>query len=275
MEVPLRSTQTVDRTLVHKQAVSDVFLTDARELPNGEFLIAGQWPRRHWHFGEPAIKLDPLLIGETLRQACLYLAFSHLGIPQDSFLLIEQVSVTLLVPNVPGHTPVNVRIRAKSGSSEALELPRRITLRTVFRHRDSPVAFTSGAARVLSPETYARLRARRSVPDNRRELSDRQLRVDRSHPVYFDHPSDHVPGLMLIEEALRAPRVVSRTGWNTVRFSAHFRDFVELDTPAGLSVTLDRRLGRRLHRSTISIRQFGRVAAEVTAEFRLRGVRGR
>jgi hypothetical protein len=272
---PLQSFRTIDRTLVHKQAIADVFLTDSLAVGDGEYVIAAQWPRRHWHFGEPALRLEPLLVAETLRQACLYLAFAHLGVATDSYLLIEQVCVTQLVPNLAIHAPADIRIRAKLGAGGALRTPGRLPLRTAFHHRDRTVAFASGVGRILTPEAFARLRARPSAVDGRLEATDRYLRLDRSHPVHFDHPSDHAPGLMLIEEALRTSPAAGLSEWRPAMFSATFRDFVELDAPASLRVVLDRRLNQETHRSTVHVMQFGRAAVEVNAEFRLGDARGR
>lgn len=277
---PMPSLRTVDRALVHKQAIADVFLTGSVALPNGEYVIAGQWPRRHWHFGEPAVRLEPLLVAETLRQACLYLGFTHLGVPDDSHLLIEQLSVRQLMPRLPTPTPVDLSIRVEivgggAGGGGTSLVARRLPLRTEFRYRETTVAIASGVARVLPPQAYARLRLRRPAENDRRTSHERTLRVDRSHPVYFDHPSDHVPGLLLVEEALRSSRSASLSGWHPVTFSANFNDFVELDTPATLSVVFDRRVGRWLRRRTVRVIQFDRAAVEVTAEFRALGARGR
>lgn len=275
LEDPLRTWQTVDRRLVHKKAIADVFLTDSRVLADSEFLIAAQWPRRHWYFGDPAARLEPLLISETLRQVCLYVAFAHLGIPVGAHVLIEQFSVRQSMHRLPSRDPAVVFIEVEVETDRAPHTPRRLVLRTVFRHGDRVVASASGAARAIPPDTFTRLRERRSTTGERRQPGGHRLRIDLSHPVYFDHPTDHVPGLMLVDYALRAPRAANLSGWHAEQFSANFQEFVELDAPAGLRVVSDRRLDRSSHRSTIQIMQFGHPVVEVTAQFGLRDARRR
>jgi hypothetical protein len=147
-------------------------------------------------------------------------------------------------------------------------------LHTVFRHYGRTIAYANGSARVLSPEAYARLRAHRPIGDERLESGDSQLHIDRSHPVYFDHPSDHVPGLVLVDEALRAGRAAGHSGWRFESISASFRSFVEIDAQAALKTIFDSQLAHNSHRTITRIVQFGKPAAEVTAQFRFRDDRG-
>jgi A-factor biosynthesis hotdog domain len=69
--------------------------------------------------------------------------------------------------------------------------------------------------------------------------------VDLAHPFYFDHPIDHVPGIMLIVELFglvrqavkqdeRAPGIPADRGW--LRTSLSFPRFGELDSETELRV---------------------------------------
>src|SRR4051812_26459174 len=60
--------QTIPRSLVHRAAVSEVFVTDLNILGEGTFEVGAQWPRRHSFFGPrtPAFH-DPMLYAETIR----------------------------------------------------------------------------------------------------------------------------------------------------------------------------------------------------------------
>ena len=41
---------TVPRELVHRRAISEVFMTDIRRIGEGRYLAAAQWPRLHPFF---------------------------------------------------------------------------------------------------------------------------------------------------------------------------------------------------------------------------------
>lgn len=74
--------RTVARRLVHRAAVAEVFVTDAVVLGEDHFLIGSQWPRDHTLY-HPDVhrRSDPLLFAETIRQALVYLAHWHYGVP--------------------------------------------------------------------------------------------------------------------------------------------------------------------------------------------------
>jgi hypothetical protein len=59
-----------------------------------------------------------------------------------------------------------------------------------------------------------------------------QLRVDQSHAVLFDHPVDHVPGMVLMEAARQAALLtVGEPDALPVRCHFTFDKYVELDAP--------------------------------------------
>jgi hypothetical protein len=59
----------------------------------------------------------------------------------------------------------------------------------------------------------------------------RRLRVDTAHPVFFDHPLDHVPGMLLLEAARQA--ALLQTGGERApnAYDAVFHRYAELDEP--------------------------------------------
>ncbi|MFC6083318.1 AfsA-related hotdog domain-containing protein [Sphaerisporangium aureirubrum] len=62
------------------------------------------------------------------------------------------------------------------------------------------------------------------------------LRVDQDHPFFFDHPLDHVPGMLLVTGLLDLARAAAgaRPGGHGVRLSLRFRRMCELDGPVTL-----------------------------------------
>ncbi len=62
----------------------------------------------------------------------------------------------------------------------------------------------------------------------------RRLRVDTAHPVYFDHPVDHVPGMVLLEALHQLVRE-ERTG-DIASVECEFGRYVELDASCWFNV---------------------------------------
>jgi hypothetical protein len=86
--------------------------------------------------------------------------------------------------------------------------------------------------RPLRPAEVGRLRARDVLLlDN--GAAGWRLRVDERHRYFFDHPTDHVPGMMLLE-AFRQVGWRTANGARPVRLtglSTSFQSFCELDAP--------------------------------------------
>lgn len=55
-----------------------------------------------------------------------------------------------------------------------------------------------------------------------------QLRVDPTHPQFFDHPVDHIPGLLLLEAARQAAHFMGRPA---LSLETSFHRYVEFATP--------------------------------------------
>jgi len=271
----MRVQQTVDRSLVHKVGVADVFLMEGAHFSGGEFTLAAQWPRRHWYFGEPARRLDPLLVVETLRQTCLYLAFAHLDVPVDSFVIIDSLRASCLAARAQPDAPVDLVIRGRAVLNGGLAATKQIRLETEYRNDGMLLARASGSATVLEPKVYKRFRElRRTEPAESGATMGDALQFDRRHPVYFDHPSDHVPGLALLDQALRLAAPAENISWRPVSLGAKFMRFVELDRAAAINITRERELASGLQQKRIQVRQGSLLAAEVSVRvFQVAAVR--
>ena len=61
------------------------------------------------------------------------------------------------------------------------------------------------------------------------------LAVDVTHPVHFDHPLDHIPGMLLLEAARQAALLTidpaDRAGKVVSRVDAKFVSFADYDRP--------------------------------------------
>lgn len=256
----------VPRQLVHRSAISEVFVTDVLQQEEGMYLVAAQWPRWHVFYGSSPEGFDSALISETLRQATILVAHTQLGVPLGSRFLLPHMEVAKQGTNRPdGARPANVTVlmrfsNLKAGSRGATNLQ----VHARFLVENTVVAVASAGARVLDESTYGRFRRREtrtpqatatSLPEGISEavtgcFSPRNvvlaessaagswiLRVDTTHPIYFDHPLDHVPGALLIEAARQCIRAfVGRAGLDVRSYSARFYKLVELADRTTLSV---------------------------------------
>jgi hypothetical protein len=250
-------TTTVPRQFVHRAALAEVLLSDWSRRDGGGFSVTAQWPRRHCFFALPEdTHYDPLLIAETIRQAGTLLAHAELGVPLGHQFLMSELSVSVLpdqlgIPATPDtvtlevtHDAVQERRGQHVGGS----------YRVVLSIGGRTVATGGAAYTCISPRAYSRLRASAGAeaapltspvpPQHVGRLSPRDvvlsptgrddewtLRVDTRHPVLFDHPVDHVPGMLLAEAARQAATHALGPGAVLLSLTARYGRYVELDAP--------------------------------------------
>ena len=74
-----------------------------------------------------------------------------------------------------------------------------------------------------------------------------QLFIDKTHPFFFEHPLDHVPGLMLVEAGRQLGTAVAHTAYDVPVGSTvfilngmevDFSSFAELDQPVFVNSTV-------------------------------------
>jgi 2-oxo-3-(phosphooxy)propyl 3-oxoalkanoate synthase len=258
-------TATVPRQLVHRAAVAETFLTGWERKGTDRFTLFAQWPRAHQlHVSSDRSAYEPLLVAETVRQCGALLAHAAYEAPLDHCFVLQELRVTthpehLAVGAVPAEpaldvTVVDVRHRAGRPIAFAYD--------TAVRLGGERVATAHLAVNWISEPVYRRLRGGRTtdsvwalplppgLPPTAvgRALPtdvvlapparpDRwQLRVDTAHPVFFDHPLDHVPGMLLLEAARQAARTRAAGPRSTASFHAVFHRYVELDQAAWIEV---------------------------------------
>jgi hypothetical protein len=259
---PVRLTRTVPRQYVHRAALAEVLLTDWRPTGDDRFTVEAQWPRAHSLYAPVAgLRHDPLLLAETVRQAGLLLSHAAFAVPLDHSFLMWELRYSIdpdgaLVGAGPTDWELEVRCQ------DRVERGGRLSgmTYTVSLLRDG-VRVGSGGARFTcaGPRVYERLRgphglisvlaprpARRALPAAHVRATGRAagtdvvlepaphpggpwvLRVDPDHPILFDHPVDHVPGMLLLEAARQAAALVTgRPRGYPAQISAQFLRFVE------------------------------------------------
>jgi len=280
---------TIDRRLVHRDSINEVLLTDLIRLGERELLVAAQWPRSHRVYRPDRYgRHDPMLILESIRQTGL--AVSHLafdvGFDQQS--LMRDVSFTLDQQTEPrgllSSTNLAITVRCQDVITRAGRL-RGMTIELSFTADGLPFATGRGTVRWMSTNNYTALRARSGIrldwdqlrwnnviPPRRassiraaddvlltpqaRPGNRRRLVVPLDHPVYFDHPLDHAPGMLLIDAAWQAVAEQRGEGARLIGCTLDCSAFTELGLETDIAL-------RRISAETteFAVRQQGRTTA--------------
>lgn len=107
--------RTVDRSLVHRAAVSEVFVTDIRPLTPMRIRTAVQLPLTHGYYSDhvqqPAL-YDALLLLESGRQAAIAGSHAHMGLSQGTTMIVDSFRMDLhgLAELKIGSNPGRLRI---------------------------------------------------------------------------------------------------------------------------------------------------------------------
>ncbi|MFJ4261994.1 ScbA/BarX family gamma-butyrolactone biosynthesis protein [Paenarthrobacter nicotinovorans] len=246
---------TIDRELVHRWAVSEVFPTAVAKASSTEFTVSAQWPRWHVFYGGRNCRFDSALVVETLRQLTVLIAHTHLAVPLDSPFLMPQIGIAMMAgrrrdATRPANVTVEVQLRDLRVTPNGVA-----AFRTAARFLvgGEEIARGDAKARIVDPRTYIRYRKRSAsgaaehhVPPVPAaavgHLSDWNvvvgqssktrmwpLLVDTTNPILFDHPLDHIPGVLLIEAVRQVLRLeMNDPGLDFERFEAHFLSVAEL-----------------------------------------------
>ncbi|MFE9555896.1 ScbA/BarX family gamma-butyrolactone biosynthesis protein [Streptomyces sp. NPDC006692] len=253
-------TTTVPREYVHRAAVSEVLLTNWKTDKSDCFLVNAQWPRGHALFAPTADHQDPLLLVESVRQVGALLAHTEYDVPFGHQFLMWNMSFSALPEALSvGPTPTEVELRTTCHDIVRRGKQLMSMAYHVSVERDGlPLAVAEARFSCTSPAVYRRLRGERPTttalalpvgiaPESVGRPGSRdvvlaatgagtplrwQLRVDTSHPIFFDHPVDHVPGMVLIESARQAAYAATGlTDALPVQLDSTFTRYAELDAP--------------------------------------------
>lgn len=282
--------RTVNRGLVHRSAVSDVLLTDWRSIGDSDHLLGAQWPRGHSFYLPIAGRwYDPVLMAETIRQAGLLIAHSAYGVPQDTRFLLGKLGYTV-EPAGLAHdgAPANLSLLVTCTDVRTLRSALRGMRIRVHVLRDGrQLGAGDGEFTCASPTSYRRLRGDRfgarpsgwlpapahpplvgrdRVADvvlaPRGEPDSWEIRADVNHPVLFDHPVDHLPGMTLVEAMRQAACLaVGSPALLVTELDCRFTKYVEFDRPC----VVHAEPGTPTRKGTpvrVVLRQDGTIAAE-------------
>ncbi|WP_240194188.1 ScbA/BarX family gamma-butyrolactone biosynthesis protein [Gordonia sp. PDNC005] len=280
---------TIDRRTVHRRAISEVLVSSIAPLhgcADGRFVVSAQLPRAHAYFPPVAGRHDPMLLAEVLRQAVIAISHEFLGVPFGHHFTMQALSISVTTSPFPSFTePADLVVEVGISNAQTLDDGLcAIDVDLTFMHGTSTIAYGSGQARIFAPAAYARLRQpilaieASHMPIENQAGSDRpgicvldgcgaagtwRLRVDPGHPTFFDHPSDHVPGMLILEGFRQAALQQTQNGHNLLAtMSARLHRFGELDRETTISIVNDTAPGVHLQ-----CRQDDHLLAEATVTF--------
>jgi 2-oxo-3-(phosphooxy)propyl 3-oxoalkanoate synthase len=248
---------------VRKREPSEILVHGWRSDTAHSHVVTVRWPRSHVFYTLYENAVSPLLFMESIRQALAVLSHTVHQIPLDHRLGWEYARSCVAASafrrgRVPAavdiritHTAVDrrrlgsVRVTAQvDATSDGAYLgwarigyithPPVIYRRLRGQYADADAAF----ARALPPapavpaDRVGRARVRDVVLSPAADPYRWRLRVDTAHQVLFDHPHDHLPGMILLEaaaQATQAAAVPQRV--LPVAFDTTFARYVELDQP--------------------------------------------
>ncbi|WP_330301396.1 ScbA/BarX family gamma-butyrolactone biosynthesis protein [Streptomyces sp. NBC_00503] len=255
---------TVPRQYVHRAALAEVFLTGIGPAGADSYLVTAQWPRGHSLYGSRDGRLDPMLACETVRQTVPLLSHTVFDVPFGHMQSWDRIAVGLDPDAMrAGATPPEIEMRVRCHDTVLRGSRLVSTSLAILLFRDGDLLGSAQARYSChTPAVYKRLRAGRADvhPDlltkdmpqlppavpaavGRDRASDVVLsptgrpgqwllRVDPSHPILFDHPVDHAPGMLLLEAARQAAHAACGGGDDVVlSLESEFIRYVELDAP--------------------------------------------
>ncbi|MFE9722243.1 ScbA/BarX family gamma-butyrolactone biosynthesis protein [Streptomyces sp. NPDC005794] len=245
----------VPKEYVHLGRSDMVFLTAWRSLGEGEYSLSARWPA-------PAAGLayDPRVLTQTIRQSGLVIAHAAYGVPLADQTLLHYFDFTVAPGfRVPAQAPCDLAVevsvtnpkkRGRAVSSLGMDV-RVLQGGSLVARADSEFGWISPRAYrrlrgehlttdwnswPLPPPVDARVVGRAAPSDVVLAAGDRprrwQLRNDVTNTVLYDHPVDHVPGLVLMEAADQAARAALHPArFEATTVTSAFARYAEFDRP--------------------------------------------
>ncbi|MFE3666873.1 ScbA/BarX family gamma-butyrolactone biosynthesis protein [Streptomyces sp. NPDC059164] len=276
---------------VHKLQGEEVLLSTWTEADAGRFVITARWPKGHAFYQPSQGAYDPLLLAETVRQTVPLLSHAVHGVPREHKQAWECLNFAV-EPLASLVTTADDEVRLVVSCSDVVRRGNRFAGMTMdidvhlgkrlmgiahTRFNDQPAAvyrrMRRGYADIdaalenrlpagppVEPHRVGRSSAADVVlsPALGGERPDRWLlRVDTAHPVLFDHPVDHAPGMLLLEAARQAARAVGGPTAAVIGMRTNFVRYVELDAPAVVVAGSPVSVGTGRSRVPVSIEQDG------------------
>lgn len=159
---------TVDRRLVHRAALSEVFVTDSAQVADATYEVGAQLPPQHAYYGDHTgrvARVDPLLLLECCRQAETFVAHAYLGVPLGQHFVLRSWDMAFPgIGDIPvGYAPATLRLVVEVENPRTVHgvlrsLTYRVTLLVQQPVGESEVGRVSTEVMFASPMAYRALR---------------------------------------------------------------------------------------------------------------------
>ncbi|MFP8959529.1 ScbA/BarX family gamma-butyrolactone biosynthesis protein [Streptomyces nanhaiensis] len=206
----------------HLRHSATILIKDWRAAGRDTFVLGVRRPA-----GRGTGGYDPRLLAQVIRQCGLFVAHAAYGVPTGHHTLLHTLNITMesgLRADEGGEFEAVVTVTRAPGSATRLTMAFRV------RRDGADICLADTEFGWISPAAYRRVRGQHTPADWGRWhlpvpvaprlvgrvspddvlLADGgggcrwRLRNDVSNPLLFDHPVDHVPGLVLLEAAQQA-----------------------------------------------------------------------
>lgn len=289
----------IPQEYAHLKNSDRVFITGWKRRGSGEFSLTAHWPTSH-----SAQQCDPRVLTQTFRQSGLVIAHAEYGVPLSHQMVLHGLNFTVNPEFcVPESRPtaldidVSVMETRRSGRfGSALDMTVRI------RQGEVTVGQAESVFGWSSPAVYRRLRGPHLSVDwgawplplpVAPELVGRsveaevvlapsgrphrwQLRNDTGDTLLFDHPVDHVPGLVLMEAAYQAAHAtVAPRAFTPTTVTSSYTRYVEFDEPCWIETELAPASGSGGLTVQVTASQGGRTVFRAGLSGAARGAGGR
>lgn len=224
------------------------------------FGVIARWCADHPHYlpagdGGPALPL----VAETLRQAVITISHAAYDVPLDHAFVMRALSVELDpdLPRLVTMSEVQVDLTCHDVVMSGGEL-RSMEVSLEFRHRGHAFGRGTGSLTLMPASVYRRVRSTVAPVQHRtsgRRVaasevgrswesdvllaeapgSDLRLAVDTNHPWHFDHPADHLPGMLFVEAAVQS-HLLHTSDAAPRAIEARFDKYAEVAPDVGVAV---------------------------------------
>ncbi|MER6561632.1 AfsA-related hotdog domain-containing protein [Streptomyces sp. NPDC001027] len=280
--------RTVERELVHRRNLTEVFLTDVRSVQQRSFVAAALLPLVHAHYTShtgPTGRWAPdaVLLLECCRQAETFAAHALFDVAMDAGFILRNWSVVLstdtAVPQGPGPRELLMSAVVRDADGQTGGSIRSLAYEFGLWLSGVDIGQVRMEVGYVAPRTYAAIRTRRRggpppTSDEQPPVATGRpvdpartgrinptdtllldavtgpdsvtaaLRVPVENPSLFDHPQDHVPGMVLVEAA-RQIAALATDAWGggapcttaLIAVESSFSAYAELDRPVTMAAT--------------------------------------
>ncbi|GAA4897154.1 ScbA/BarX family gamma-butyrolactone biosynthesis protein [Streptomyces coeruleoprunus] len=254
-----RALRDVRKEYVHLHDADAVLVTGWSPLGDDRFAVTARWPE-----ATVGAHYEPLLLTQTIRQSCLLVAHAECGVPLSHQTLMDRMDFSVADDyRIPRHVPAELLVVVDWEETGRRSARMRLSvLHDGRKAAESLVEFSW-----IAPSVYARLRGdqprvpwgQAPVPaplpahmvgrDTERDvvlaathLPGRwELRYDVGNTTLYDHPVDHVPGLVLLEAAYQAARAAGGPSAPVPHaVTSTFDRYVEFDAPCWIAASVIR-----------------------------------